>query len=315
MRFNASCLESDYLTPLQISADSPRIEIPPGVRKLAEESLGKFFEPISGVDRHTSAADFLDLSKSMKRAFTLSRYTPLEGKRTLEIGSGFGTNLAVWIKEFSVDGFGVEPSGVGFEQGFDASRQLLLANGIDPQRVVSGTGESLPFPDESFDITYSANVLEHTTDPERVLLEAMRVLRPGGILHMEIPNYLSYFEGHYMVFQPPILWKPMLEWWVKVVFGRDPAFARTLQTQINPVWLRKTVKKVSRTFPLEMVSLGEDLFLERLSRPFQFETQAVGGRTGRAIGILQAINRGNWLGRLIVALQGYYPIYLTIRKR
>jgi hypothetical protein len=50
---------------------------------------------------------------------------------------------------------------------------------------------------------------EHT----RILsafLWSPRVLRPGGLLHMEMPNYLSYFEGHYLVFQPPIIWKPML---------------------------------------------------------------------------------------------------------
>jgi hypothetical protein len=26
------------------------------------------------------------------------------------------------------------------------------------------------------------------------------------------------------------------------------------------------------------------------------------------------VNRGNWVGRLIVACQGHYPIYLTVRK-
>ena len=293
---------------------STDIVIPAEVQEIAADSLGRFFEPISKIDRHSSAADFLDLAKPFKRAAILKRYTSLEGKRTLEIGSGFGTNLAAWIKHFHVDGFGVEPGGVGFDEGFVASRKLLAANAIDPQRVVDATGEAVPFPDESFDIAYSANVLEHTADPERVLMEAMRILKPGGILHMETPNYLSYFEGHYMVFQPPILWKPMLPAWVKFVYGRDPAFAKTLQTEINPVWFRKTVRKLSRIFPLELISLGEDVFLERLTDPFQFETQAVKGTIGKAMATLQAVNLGNWLGRLIVALQGYYPIYLTIRK-
>jgi SAM-dependent methyltransferase len=192
---------------------------------------------------------------------------------------------------------------------------LLAANGIDPRRVVSGIGESLPFPDATFDIAYSANVLEHTADPERVRSEALRVLRPGGLLHMEMPNYLSYFEGHYMVFQPPIFARPMLEWWVKFVFGRDPTFARTLHTEINPVWLRRTVKKLGRAFPLELISLGEDLFLARLSEPFRFETRATEKRTDKAIAVMRAVNLRNWLGRLIVALQGHYPIYLTVRKK
>jgi SAM-dependent methyltransferase len=295
-------------------ATTPELVVPPEVVRIAEQSIGAFFEPISRIDRATAAADFVDLSKSFKRAGILSRYAAMEGQKLLEIGSGFGTNLAVWIKHFAVDGYGAEPGGEGFNQGFIASRKLLAANGIDPGRVVDSVGESLPFPDASFDIVYSANVLEHTENPERVLSEALRVLRPGGLLHMEMPNFLSYFEGHYMVVQPPIFWKPLLAWWVKLVFRRDPAYARTLQTKINPIWCRRTVKKLGRAFPLESISLGEDLFLERLSGTFQFETGAAAGRLHRLIAFLQKINTGNWIGRTIVAAQGHYPIYLTLRK-
>jgi SAM-dependent methyltransferase len=300
---------------MPVVATSSGIIVPAEVFQIAEQSVGAFFEPINKMDRRSAAADFLDLSKSFKRAGILSRYTAIEGRKLLEIGSGFGTNLAVWINHFHVDAYGAEPGGEGFNQGFIASRKLLAANGIDPERVVDSAGESLPFPDASFDIVYSANVLEHTDNPERVLSEALRVLRPGGLLHMEMPNFLSYFEGHYMVVQPPIFWKPLLAWWVKLVFRRDPAFARTLQTKVNPIWCRRTVKALSGTYRLELISLGEDLFLERLSEPFQFEMLRVAGRLGSLIAAIQKINRWNWIGRLIVAAQGHYPIYLTLRKQ
>jgi hypothetical protein len=132
---------------------------------------------------------------------------------------------------------------------------------------------------------------------------------------MEMPNYLSYFEGHYMVIQPPIFWKPMLALWVSLIFRRDPAFAKTLQTQINPVWCRRTIRKLEKKFPLELVSVGEDLFLQRLSQTFKFETAMVAGSLYRVIAVLKKMNWGNWIGRLIVAFQGHYPIYLTVRKK
>jgi SAM-dependent methyltransferase len=292
----------------------PDIVVPREIYETAAESMGKFFEPISRVDRVTSARDFLDLSKSFKRAEIINRYTRLDSAKLLEVGSGFGTNLAVWLSHFNVDAYGVEPGGEGFNQGYLASRTLLAANGMDPDRVINSTGENLPFPDESFDIVYSANVLEHTENPERVFAESLRVLRPGGVLHMEMPNYLSYFEGHYMVVQPPIFWKPVLAWWVKAVFGRDPAFARTLQTRINPVWCRRQVRQWSRAYPLELVSVGEDLFLERLSQPFVFEMEMVKSRIQTLIAAIGKLNWGNWVGHLIVSLQGHYPIYLTVRK-
>jgi ubiquinone/menaquinone biosynthesis C-methylase UbiE len=293
---------------------SQALEIPPEVVEGALQSIGAFFEPIAKLDRQTNIRDFLDTAKSFKRAEILKRYTPMESKKLLEIGSGFGTNLAVWIKYFGVDGYGIEPGETGFDQGFRGSQKLLPANGIDPQRIRNAYGEALPFPDESFDIVYSANVLEHTADPPKVLREALRVLRKGATLHMEMPNFLSYYEGHYNVLQPPLLWKWMLPWWVKGVFRRDPAFARTLHTEINPVWCRRTVRKLNAEYPVELISVGQELFLERLRQPFQFETEGVSGKIGSVISLAQKVNAGNWMGRLIVAAQGQYPLYVTLRK-
>ncbi len=290
------------------------LEIPTEVVESALQSIGKFFEPIAKVDPQTNVQDFLDTAKSFKRAEILQRYAPMQSKKLLEIGSGFGTNLAVWIKYFGVDGYGVEPAEIGFDQGFLGSQKLLRANGIDPQRIRNACGESLPFPDESFDIVYSANVLEHTADPQQVLGEAGRCLRRGGILHMEMPNFLSYYEGHYNVLQPPLLWKPVLPLWVKYVFHRDPAFAKTLHTEINPLWCRRAVRKLNGVYPVELISLGQELFLERLGKAFQFEMQGVSGKIGGVIRFVQKVNKGNWLGRLIVAAQAHYPIYLTLRK-
>ena len=297
-----------------MNAPTPDIIIPPEVTESALQSIGVFFEPICGINRNANVKDFLDTSKSFKRAGIIERYTPIEGKKLLEVGSGFGTNLAVWIKHFKVDGYGVEPGGVGFNQGFLASQKLFSANGIDPNRIVNANGESLPFQDESFDIVYSGNVLEHTQDPERVVSEAVRVLRKGGVLHMEMPNYLSYFEGHYLVFQPPIIWKPILPFWVRFVFRKDPAFARTLQTGINPIWCRRIVKKLNKSHSVNLISVGDELFLERLSNTFQFEMQTVGSRLGGLISMVRKLNWGNWIGHTIVAAQGFYPIYLTLQK-
>ena len=126
-------------------ADSPgncTIIVPEELFEIAAESIGAFFEPISKVDRHTGVRDFLDTSKAPKRAGILRRYTSLDSKKILEVGSGFGTNLAVWIKCFNVDGYGTEPGSEGFNQGFLASRKIFVANGIDPRRIHNTAGGS-----------------------------------------------------------------------------------------------------------------------------------------------------------------------------
>ncbi len=43
-----------------------------------------------------------------------------------------------------------------------------------------GIGESLPWPDDQFDVVTCVDVLEHVGDVDKALSEAARVLRPGG---------------------------------------------------------------------------------------------------------------------------------------
>jgi len=287
--------------------------VPESVRVMAENSVGTFFESVSKMPAEVSARDHLDLERPIRAGRLLTKYVPLQGKKLLEIGSGFGTNLATWIQLYQIDGYGTERDAEGFSSSLSASRELFVANGLDPERIIGVRGNTLPFADATFDVVYSCNVLEHTEDPLRILEEAVRVLCPGGILHVEVPNFLSYFEGHYMVPQPPLVFRWMLPLWVRLL-GRDPAFARTMRTEINPVWCRRAVRKINRKHAVELLSLGEDEFLKRLARPFEFDMERTARNLSGIIRIVQILNVGNWIGRLMVLAQGHYPIYLTVRR-
>ena len=79
-------------------------------------------------------------------------------------------------------------------------RDVKLAAGLDPDSpslsehrapgmpILRGVGEHLPFAGESFDLIVCIWVLEHLRDPERVLREVRRVLRPGGHFVFLTPN-------------------------------------------------------------------------------------------------------------------------------
>jgi SAM-dependent methyltransferase len=301
--------EKGYNSPM---ASEP-IVVPDSVRDLAENSVGVFFEGVSKHPRAATARDHTDPSRSAKKGKLLELFTPLQGKKLLEIGSGFGTNLATWIKTYELDGYGTERDTEGFVSSFKASRELFAANGLDPERIIRATDDYLPFADGSFDVIYSRNVLEHTEDPITVVREAMRVLRAGGIFHAEIPNFFSYFEGHYLVPQPPLFARWMLPAWVRLL-GRDPAFAYTLRTEINPMWCRRVVNEVSKKYPAKLVSVGAEIFLDRLSKPFEFDMERTASQLGNRIRLMQRLNVGNWIGHLIVLAQGHYPLYLTVRR-
>jgi len=84
------------------------LHVPAEVFEIAVESMGAYFEPIAKVDRRTLATDFLDLARCIKRTQELDEYVPIRGKKLLDIGSGYGTNLATCIAVFGADGYGVE---------------------------------------------------------------------------------------------------------------------------------------------------------------------------------------------------------------
>jgi 2-polyprenyl-3-methyl-5-hydroxy-6-metoxy-1,4-benzoquinol methylase len=55
----------------------------------------------------------------------------------------------------------------------------------------------LGFKDDAFDLIVCAHVYEHVPDPESLLSEVHRVLRPGGICYFAAGNRLAVREPHY----------------------------------------------------------------------------------------------------------------------
>lgn len=292
---------------------SKSITIPAHVYDAIVANQCLFFERISGIDRHQYARDLLSEAKAHQQAAIVERYAKLENARVLEVGSGLAMNLLVWGKHYGADVTGVEPDTIGFDASFKLGRALMEVNGLDPERIVNAAGEKLPFADASFDVVYSTNVLEHTDRPAVVLNESLRVLRPGGILQFVFPSYGSYYDGHYGVFHPPVLWKRFFPWYVHRIWGRDPAFARTLRTELNVCWTQRTVRELARSHRFQVLGLGQNIFRERMIS-LNFGAWANLGRLKRVLILL-----GHWrvravLARLIIALRGWSPIILTLRK-
>lgn len=74
--------------------------------------------------------------------------------------------------------------------GIDLDTRVTENPFLDEGRVCDAN--SIPYPDESFDLIFSDNVFEHLDQPELVLREAARVLKPGGRLLFKTPNRRHY---------------------------------------------------------------------------------------------------------------------------
>src|SRR4051794_25908622 len=62
---------------------------------------------------------------------------------------------------------------------------------------VCAAGEALPLPDASVDVAVFNHIYEHVVDPEAVLADVRRVLRPDGVLYLGLGNRLGVIEPHY----------------------------------------------------------------------------------------------------------------------
>jgi len=83
---------------------------------------------------------------------------------------------------------------VGAAVGIDASEEAItkareLSAGRSDVRFQVADVYQLPFADESFDVVFAHQVLQHLSDPVAALVEARRVLAPGGLVAARDADY------------------------------------------------------------------------------------------------------------------------------
>jgi len=106
----------------------------------------------------------------------------------LELGSAPGTYLVELHRQFGVNPWGVDYSAVGAAM----NRRTFQAAGLNPSQVIEADIFAPAFQNryaERFDVVLSRGFLEHFTDPERAVAAHCRLLRRGGHLVVQIPNY------------------------------------------------------------------------------------------------------------------------------
>jgi SAM-dependent methyltransferase len=113
--------------------------------------------------------------------------------------------------------------------------------------IVNAAGEYLPYPDSSFDLILSHEVLEHVADDRLAVREMVRVLRPGGRAVIFVPNIGYPFETH------GVYWRG------KYYFGNKPFvnyLPRAWRNRLAPhvrVYSQRDLEKLFDGLPVKFV--------------------------------------------------------------
>lgn len=123
--------------------------------------------------------------------------TPVEMTTWVDLGCGSGgiaAALAPHVKHIT----GIDPESWPYWQEY-SKRQLNLS-------FVRQPVEQLAIPHESVDVVVCNQVYEHVPDPQFLIQQIYRVLKPGGYCYFAGPNLIFPIEPH--VFWPFVHWLP-----------------------------------------------------------------------------------------------------------
>lgn len=100
------------------------------------------------------------------------------GEVVLDLGSGGGIDVLLSARRVGPTGkaYGVDMT----DEMLELARRNQEEAGVENAEFLRGTIEDVPLPDASVDVVISNCVINLSTDKDRVLGEAFRVLRPGG---------------------------------------------------------------------------------------------------------------------------------------
>ena len=157
---------------------------PPTERVLASFYDGPYWEETNSI-----RTKVYRLQKQFRRAIyfskELERLGVGKGGRLLEIGSGFGG--VAWalgqlrsLKPFAIE---LDPAACLFQEA-------LGVQVIDAADVGATAQE-----EALFDVVLLSHVLEHVTDPHKLLAQAFSMVKPTGVVLVEVPHGHFVFDG------------------------------------------------------------------------------------------------------------------------
>lgn len=197
--------------------------------------------------------------------------------KVLDVGSATGIFLNA-MKQHGWDCYGIEPS-------THAADYAIKRFGLN---VFTGFFEESQYPEASFDVITMWDVLEHLANPQEALEKVRKLLKPGGLFVISMPNssaweryvFGKYWAGwdvprHFFIYSESNATRFLSENGFQVenvssFTGRHGVLVLCIQFWLNdhqlPAWLKKAISFVAKSIPARMLTYPYYMVADRLNK-------------------------------------------------
>jgi SAM-dependent methyltransferase len=157
--------------------------------------------------------------------------------KLLELGCGRGDFL------FEFEKYGLECRGLDRDNS-----SIKNECGLEVKRC-DVANEVFPYDDESFDIVYHKSLIEHLYDPEHLMKETIRVLKPGGKLIMLTPDWHTQWKNFFEDFTHSRPYDVMAITDLLKIHGLNKIYVKKFY-QLPIIWKFPVIKFLSKIIQL-----------------------------------------------------------------
>lgn len=199
-----------------------------------------------------------------------------------DIGCGAGTQCRLWAKlGHHVHGLDVNAPLI------EVAKKRASEEGLDIDLLV-GSATELPYADSSMDVALLPELLEHVANWQDCLNEAVRILRPGGLLYLSTTNWLCPRQQEFNL--------PMYSWYPGFLKRKYERLAVSTRPEIANHCKYPAVNWFSF---YSLASYLEDRGFRCLDRFDMVDTKNKGALSKLAVALIRSIPPLRFLGHVL----------------
>lgn len=202
----------------------------------------------------------------------IEKFINLKGKKVLDFGCGSGVGT-VCLSSQNIDVVGVDNNQPGNDSIKEAEEYALECR--SKATFACMDGESLNFPEESFDAVLAVDVFEHLKAPRKVLSEIKRVLKVGGSLVMIWQPYYAPYGGHLKLYSKNP-WRQLMPFFNKEKYLQKACKKNPVSSYKREIKVLNSLNKLTmRRFRKMIISSGLNLRVVKRV-PFRIDKTVTG---------------------------------------